>query len=137
MGKSIWNPRTWPAWEQVLGASVVGFVIIAGILALNAGGALTAWDDWLDTPEGGAVARSFAVVALIFAVFTSVVGAFFLWLSPFLYRRAEKREEAVRQEVREALEVPRHNHVTRDIKPRGVCPACDLYHDNHPRAEEQ
>jgi len=26
----------------------------------------------------------------------------------------------------------RHNHVTRDIKPRGVCPACDRYHEVHP-----
>lgn len=24
----------------------------------------------------------------------------------------------------------KHNHVTRDIKPRGECPACDAYHDN-------
>lgn len=23
----------------------------------------------------------------------------------------------------------RHNHVTRDVKPRGVCPACDLTHE--------
>ena len=23
-----------------------------------------------------------------------------------------------------------HNHVTRDIKPAGSCPACDRYHDN-------
>lgn len=23
----------------------------------------------------------------------------------------------------------RHNHVTRDIKPPGQCPACDLYHE--------
>lgn len=23
----------------------------------------------------------------------------------------------------------RHNHITRDIKPRGVCPGCDRYHD--------
>jgi hypothetical protein len=23
-----------------------------------------------------------------------------------------------------------HNHVTRDIKPPGVCPACDEYHQN-------
>lgn len=23
----------------------------------------------------------------------------------------------------------RHNHLTRDIKPRGKCPACDAYHD--------
>lgn len=22
----------------------------------------------------------------------------------------------------------RHNHITRDIKPEGQCPACDLYH---------
>ena len=24
-----------------------------------------------------------------------------------------------------------HNHVTRDIKPRGQCPGCDRYHDRH------
>jgi hypothetical protein len=24
----------------------------------------------------------------------------------------------------------RHNHMTRDIRPRGECPACDRYHDN-------
>lgn len=23
---------------------------------------------------------------------------------------------------------PRHNHLTRDVKPRGVCPACDAAH---------
>lgn len=28
-------------------------------------------------------------------------------------------------------EKPQHNHVTRDIKPLGRCPACDLYHDKH------
>lgn len=28
-----------------------------------------------------------------------------------------------------------HNHFTRDIKPKGVCPDCDLYHDrNEPDA---
>lgn len=26
-----------------------------------------------------------------------------------------------------------HNHITRDIKPRGSCPACDRYHDRHDR----
>lgn len=26
----------------------------------------------------------------------------------------------------------RHNHMTRDIKNRGECPACDEYHDRHP-----
>jgi len=25
----------------------------------------------------------------------------------------------------------RHNHITRDIKPLGQCPACDAYHDRH------
>ncbi|UDL15948.1 hypothetical protein QEH42_gp270 [Microbacterium phage Pumpernickel] len=25
----------------------------------------------------------------------------------------------------------RHNHITRDIKPYGQCPACDAYLDNH------
>ncbi len=24
-----------------------------------------------------------------------------------------------------------HNHVTRDIKPQGECPACDKYHQKH------
>ncbi len=29
-----------------------------------------------------------------------------------------------------------HNHVTRDIKPLGQCPACDRYHDKHiPKGE--
>lgn len=27
----------------------------------------------------------------------------------------------------QAVEPPEHNHFTRDIKPRGVCPACDVY----------
>lgn len=27
----------------------------------------------------------------------------------------------------------RHNHITRDIKPRGNCPACDLYHEGQPK----
>jgi len=26
---------------------------------------------------------------------------------------------------------PAHNHLTRDIKPLGQCPACDKYHDRH------
>ena len=25
----------------------------------------------------------------------------------------------------------KHNHITRDIKPLGQCPACDDYHDKH------
>ncbi len=30
-----------------------------------------------------------------------------------------------------------HNHVTRDIKPIGQCPACDRYHDQHiPKPEK-
>lgn len=27
----------------------------------------------------------------------------------------------------------RHNHITRDIKPRGICPGCDEYHYKHSR----
>lgn len=31
-----------------------------------------------------------------------------------------------------------HNHVTRDIKPLGQCPACDKYHERHiPKAAKQ
>lgn len=30
---------------------------------------------------------------------------------------------------------PRHNHVTRDIKPKGRCPACDAYWDAHTTPE--
>lgn len=29
------------------------------------------------------------------------------------------------------MKVVQHNHITRDIKPLGQCPACDLYHDRH------
>lgn len=29
--------------------------------------------------------------------------------------------------------MPRHNHITRDIKPRGICPGCDEYHYKHSR----
>lgn len=35
------------------------------------------------------------------------------------------------QQAQQALDVYAHNHVTRDIKPRGECPACDLYHQRH------
>lgn len=31
----------------------------------------------------------------------------------------------------------RHNHMTRDIKTLGLCPACDLYHVQHPSTKEQ
>lgn len=24
-----------------------------------------------------------------------------------------------------------HNHITRDFRPRGKCPACDAYYDKH------
>jgi hypothetical protein len=30
---------------------------------------------------------------------------------------------------------PRHNHMTRDIKPLGACPACDEYHSRHSMSE--
>jgi hypothetical protein len=39
-------------------------------------------------------------------------------------REREEREKA-------AAKLPSHNHVTRDIKKRGVCPACDAYHACH------
>jgi hypothetical protein len=26
--------------------------------------------------------------------------------------------------------MPTHNHLTRDIKPEGQCPACDVIHEN-------
>ncbi len=26
---------------------------------------------------------------------------------------------------------PKHNHVTRDIKPPGKCPSCDAYWERH------
>lgn len=29
------------------------------------------------------------------------------------------------------MEIIKHNHITRDIKQEGVCPACDVYHSNH------
>lgn len=29
----------------------------------------------------------------------------------------------------------RHNHITRDIKPRGECPACDLYWEKYGQEE--
>jgi hypothetical protein len=32
----------------------------------------------------------------------------------------------------------KHNHITRDIKPLGECPACDLYHNrNIPKKETE
>ena len=27
-------------------------------------------------------------------------------------------------------ETVRHNHFTRDVKPKGKCPACDRYHES-------
>jgi predicted naringenin-chalcone synthase len=56
----------------------------------------------------------------------------------------DKTVEEMQQELKKARKViarrhivspdnfrvtPNHNHFTRDIKPRGVCPACDKYHD--------
>jgi hypothetical protein len=38
------------------------------------------------------------------------------------------RIESLVNAYRFALRSVRHNHVTRDIKPKGVCPACDAYH---------
>lgn len=32
-------------------------------------------------------------------------------------------------EIRERLGLTQHNHVTRDIKEPGECPACDAYHE--------
>jgi hypothetical protein len=29
----------------------------------------------------------------------------------------------------------KHNHVTRDIKPEGECPSCDLYYENNKQRE--
>lgn len=26
---------------------------------------------------------------------------------------------------------PVHNHMTRDIKAKGICPSCDRHHDRH------
>ena len=37
---------------------------------------------------------------------------------------------------RALLDLPPHNHVTRDIKPPGVCPGCDQYHEEY-RARAQ
>ena len=30
----------------------------------------------------------------------------------------------------------KHNHPTRDIKPKVTCPACDHYWDNHPDGDD-
>lgn len=44
-------------------------------------------------------------------------------------RELDRRGQEHRQD-------PRHNHITRDIKRRGVCPACDLYHDRRRPKDE-
>lgn len=44
--------------------------------------------------------------------------------------RPERRERAVIPN-----DMPRHNHMTRDIKPEGQCPMCDRYHQRR-RANE-
>jgi hypothetical protein len=33
--------------------------------------------------------------------------------------------------IEDPYKVVRHNHLTRDIKPKGTCPACDRYHAWH------
>lgn len=40
----------------------------------------------------------------------------------------QKLKEARKVVAQVRKKVP-HNHFTRDIKPKGVCPACDKYHD--------
>ena len=37
--------------------------------------------------------------------------------------------EKSRERLQKRLSAFDHNHVTRDIKPRGECPSCDRYHD--------
>lgn len=105
MGKSrvSWNPMHWDPWERATGAIIVTFLFIGAVVVLHSTGRLDAVDEWLGTVEGQTVARAFAIVALVFSIITSLVGVFFLWVRPFLWRREEKRREAFREEVRQAL----------------------------------
>ena len=47
----------------------------------------------------------------------------FLNLSSIEIASLEREEETA------VTDPARHNHVTRDIKPPGTCPACDQYHE--------
>ncbi len=38
--------------------------------------------------------------------------------------------ERLPAQIRGRVDPARHNHLTRDIKARGKCPACDVIHDN-------
>lgn len=35
------------------------------------------------------------------------------------------------QKLLDEVQKNNHNHITRDIKPYGQCPACDVYHRKH------
>lgn len=59
--------------------------------------------------------------------------------SPFDGMEASKLREEQRQHIADVLlalvtenKVLAHNHMTRDIKEPGKCPACDQYHADHP-----
>lgn len=43
-----------------------------------------------------------------------------------LFPKADPKPQKPKSEPRRTL----HNHITRDIKPRGRCPGCDQYHDH-------
>lgn len=104
MGKRIeWNPRKWEPWEQALLAVIASLVFLCLVVALFHLGLLSDFDRWLATPEGQVATQAFAVVALVFAIITSAVGAFYVWLYPFLLDRRERERERIRDEVRQAL----------------------------------
>ncbi len=41
--------------------------------------------------------------------------------------RMARRNAYVENEQKKEPEAPKHNHMTRDIKPVGLCPACDWF----------
>jgi len=51
------------------------------------------------------------------------------------YRAVEQLTKQL-ESCQAQLKLHLHNHITRDIKPRGECGACDRYHDLEMRAEE-
>jgi len=104
MGKRIeWNPRNWEPWEQALLAVIASLVFLSLVVALLHLGLLRDFDRWLSTPEGQVATQAFGVVALVFAIITSAVGVFYVWLYPFLLDRRERERERIRDEVRQAL----------------------------------
>lgn len=99
-----WNPAHWDPWERATGAIIVTFVFIGAVVVLHSTGRLDAVDAWLGTPEGRTVARAFMVVAATFGLLATSAWVSFVWVEPFFKMRRERRDYAMREQVRRDLE---------------------------------